>query len=576
MNCQRLFLLMGLVLALFTVLLGRIFCFQVITGEEISRQAAAMHTQKIPLREQARGDIFDRNLQPLTNTDTSTALFICSDMLRRNLEVPGEEYPAPDDSGYYDQLSASIAAATPGLTAEEIKAILRAARPESGFVMIKKGLEQAQIDHITQAALPGMILAPFTERYGHDGFCAHILGYTEQGREGEGRSGIEKRYDHILRGAAGGPQMVAVVDARGRTIPGLTGKMQAVRKECNAVVLTIDSRIQAVAEKAMNHRAEKGAAVVMDIHSKEILAMVSRPGFDPYNVDEAIIFDGRSPLTNRALCSYYPGSLFKILSSAAALEEGLVDFDDRFLCTGCYVFNDQVAISCLKKEGHGVLRFDEAFARSCNPAFIQLGLRLGRNRLLQYAQKLHLTDETLLGYQDRGMGSYIKIDGGAAAIGNVSLGQQGVMVTPLQVASLLATVADGGIWGAPSLVKYTLDQAGERTPVPAGERLQAMSPPTAAKLRQLLEKVVEEGTGRAAAIAETRVAGKTATSQTGRMVGPDDEALNTWFAGYLPAGNPRWAIVVMVEEGSSGAQNCAPIFRDISRGILQYYQLSHD
>lgn len=145
------------------------------------------------------------------------------------------------------------------------------------------------------------------------------------------------------------------------------------------------------------------------------------------------------------------------------------------------------------------------------------------------------------------------------------------MVTPLQIASLLATVADNGVWAYPSLVKYTIDQDGHRTTVTSGERQQVISPSTAAKLRVLLEKVVQEGTGRTAAIPEAPVAGKTATSQTGRMISENEEALNTWFAGYLPADEPRWVVVVLVEEGRSGSENCAPIFRDISQGILQYY-----
>ncbi|MEQ8201840.1 MAG: penicillin-binding protein 2 [Syntrophomonadaceae bacterium] len=570
MNYQRLFLLMGLILSLFTALLGRLFYFQAIQGEEISRQATAMRSQKTELWEQPRGDILDRNLQPLTNANTSTALFLSTDMVRRNIEAREEENPGSAETEYYEQLCASIAGMVKGMSAAEIKAVIQAGCTQSNFVMIKRGLDPAEIEQLTAAAWPGLVLAPFTERYGHDGFCVHVLGYTDHSQVGTGKSGIEKRYDDLLRSEAGAPQLVSVVDARGQTIPGLAGKIQLSGEEPSAVVLTIDRRIQEVVERAMDNRAERGAAVVMDIHSKEVLAMVSRPVFDPYRVDAAIVFDGRSPLTNRVLSSYYPGSLFKILLSAAALEEGVVHFDDKFNCQGKYVFNDQVAISCLKKEGHGILRFDEAFARSCNPSFIEVGLRLGRNRLLHYVEKVHLTDETLLGYEAGGMGSYVKIDGGGAAIGNASLGQQGVMVTPLQIASLVATVADEGVWAAPSLVKYTLDRSGHRVPIPGGERLQVISPPTAAKVRLLLEKVVQEGTGRAAAIPETRVAGKTATSQTGRMVSEDTEALNTWFAGYLPAENPRWAIVVMVEEGSSGAQNCAPIFRDIGRGILQY------
>lgn len=571
MNYQRLFLFMGLILSLFTALWGRIFYFQVIRGEEISLAATVMRSQRIELREQQRGDILDRNRQPLTSTNTSTALFLSPDLVKRDIEARQKEAPGLTETEYYKQLAASMAAVATGLSGENVKAIVQAALPQSHFVMIKQGLEQAEIQHLTEAALPGLVLAPFNERYGHEGFCAHVLGYTDRSQEGAGKSGIEKSYDYVLRGAVGAPQMVSVVDARGRAIPGLTGKLQASGEERGAVVLTIDRRIQEVAEKAMDYRAERGAAVVIDTHSKEILAMVSRPAFDPYGVDEAIVFDGRSPLTNRALSSYYPGSLFKVLLTAAALEEGLVDFDDQYNCSGQYVFNDQVAISCLKKEGHGLLRFEEAFARSCNPSFIEVGLRLGRTRLLYYVDKMHFIDETLLGYESIAPGSYVKIDGGAAAMGNASLGQQGVMVTPLQIASLLATVADDGVWAAPSLVKYTLDQDGHRTPVPGGERIQVISPSTAAQLRLLMEQVVENGTGRAAAIPETRVAGKTATSQTGQMTSEDEEALNTWFAGYLPADKPRWAIVVMVEEGSSGAENCAPIFRDISQGILQYY-----
>lgn len=571
MNYQRLFLFMGLILSLFTALWGRIFYFQVIRGEEISLAATVMRSQRIELREQQRGDILDRNRQPLTSTNTSTALFLSPDLVKRDIEARQKEAPGLTETEYYKQLAASMAAVATGLSGENVKAIVQAALPQSHFVMIKQGLEQAEIQHLTEAALPGLVLAPFNERYGHEGFCAHVLGYTDRSQEGAGKSGIEKSYDYVLRGAVGAPQMVSVVDARGRAIPGLTGKLQASGEERGAVVLTIDRRIQEVAEKAMDYRAERGAAVVIDTHSKEILAMVSRPAFDPYGVDEAIVFDGRSPLTNRALSSYYPGSLFKVLLTAAALEEGLVDFDDQYNCSGQYVFNDQVAISCLKKEGHGLLRFEEAFARSCNPSFIEVGLRLGRTRLLYYVDKMHFIDETLLGYESIAPGSYVKIDGGAAAMGNASLGQQGVMVTPLQIASLLATVADDGVWAAPSLVKYTLDQDGHRTPVPGGERIQVISPSTTAQLRLLMEQVVENGTGRAAAIPETRVAGKTATSQTGQMTSEDEEALNTWFAGYLPADKPRWAIVVMVEEGSSGAENCAPIFRDISQGILQYY-----
>jgi peptidoglycan glycosyltransferase/penicillin-binding protein 2 len=184
---------------------------------------------------------------------------------------------------------------------------------------------------------------------------------------------------------------------------------------------------------------------------------------------------------------------------------------------------------------------------------------------------MHITDETIIGYNPGNIGTYVKIDGGNIALGNASLGQEGVMISPVQIASLLCTVADNGYWASPSLVQYTIDQNGKKEMIPKGERQQVITADTAGKVKQLLEKVVEEGTGKPAAIPEGRVAGKTATSQTGRMLSADEEVLNTWFAGYFPAEKPRWAIVVMAEEGSSGAQNCAPVFKDISRGILNFF-----
>jgi peptidoglycan glycosyltransferase/penicillin-binding protein 2 len=145
------------------------------------------------------------------------------------------------------------------------------------------------------------------------------------------------------------------------------------------------------------------------------------------------------------------------------------------------------------------------------------------------------------------------------------------MLTPVQIASFISTIADDGYWAAPSLVQFTIDQNGQKEMLPKGERQQVITADTAQSVRKLLEQVVEEGTGKPAAIPEGRVAGKTATSQTGRMKSGDKEVLNTWFAGYIPAERPRWAIVVLAEEGSSGAQNCAPVFKDISRGILKFF-----
>jgi len=568
---KRMMLLMSLILAMFLALLGRIFYYQIIRGEDISRAAVAMRSQQVELREYNRGDILDRNLSPLTNTRTSTAVYCLPGLLEREANInrsqPGDQ--SGQDKIWQD-LARFLAQVLTDKNEQEILAEIKKAAPGEQFARIDDKLTLQEIEKINAANQVGLVIAPVINRYREDGFCAHLLGYAIKGMSGEGKSGIEKAYNNILQGNSSSQELVSVLDARGNPILGLTGKLKNESNQEGSVVLTIDKRIQEVVEQAMDKRVVKGAVVVMDIHSKEILAMASRPTFNPDQISDIIAFDSRSTLTNRALSKYNPGSLFKILLSSAAIEEGVVSMDEQFNCTGKYVFNDQVTINCWKDSGHGSLTFSQAFANSCNPTFIKVGLRLGRKQILNYVDKLHLTDETIIGYDPGLMGTYVKIDGGEPALGNASLGQEGVMISPVQIASLLSTVADGGFWAPPSLVLYTVDQKGNKHVLEKGEREQVVSSDTAGKVRRLLEKVVEEGTGKTAAIPEVQAAGKTATCQTGRMKSADEEILNTWFAGYLPANQPRWAIVVMSEEGSSGSENCAPVFRDISRGILQF------
>lgn len=571
MSQKRMMLLMSLFLAIFLTLLGRIFYYQIIDGENISRAAVAMRSRQIELRDYSRGDILDRNLSPLTNTRTSTAVYCLPELIAREGNVNGGQ--AGDQISkdkLWQDLAQFLAQELKSKSEQEILAEIKNASRGTKFARIDDNLSSQQIEKINAAHQAGLVIAPEIYRYREDGFCAHLLGYASKGNNGEGQSGIEKAYNNILQGTHSSQELVSVLDARGNPIQGLTGKLKNEPGQQGSVVLTIDKRIQEVVEQAMNKRVVKGAVVVMDIHNKEILAMASRPTYNPDQISDIIDFDSRSTLTNRALSRYNPGSLFKILLSAAAIEEGIVSMNEQFNCTGKYVFNDQVAINCWKEGGHGSLTFSQAFANSCNPTFIKVGLRLGRKQILNHVNKLHLTDETIIGYDPGPIGTYVKIAGGEPAIGNASLGQEGVMISPVQIASLVSVVADGGVWAPPSLVRYTVDQKGVKHILEKGERLPVVSSETAGKVRQLMEKCVAEGTGKTAAIPEVQVAGKTATSQTGRMKSADDEILNTWFAGYLPANQPRWAIVVMSEEGSSGSENCAPVFKDISQGILQF------
>jgi penicillin-binding protein 2 len=581
------------------VLLAKLGYYQVIKGQEIARQAVAMRSRQVELKEYSRGEILDRNLLPITGTETETAVYcLPREMIRNNsgdtdnhwspetkseeqaiiraarvlAEVIGNKRAGTDPSYLASDNNSNNVAANQQLYTE-LKQALKTGKP---FVRIATNLTPEEIARINSSQLSGVVIAPMIRRYPEDGFMAHLLGYSSGGANNEGISGLEKCYDDVLKQKTGSHTLTSVLDARGIAIQGLMFKLRNEQdRHQGAVVLTIDKRIQEIVEQAMNERVKTGAVVIMDVSSKEILAMASRPTFNPYEVDKIVQGGEDGSLNNRALMAYHPGSLFKILVAAAALEEKLVSLEEQFNCQGEYVFNDQVSIPCLREKGHGELNFSQAFALSCNPSFIETGLRLTRTSLIDYADRLYLTDENLLGYGNYKAGSYITIENVDPAVGNACLGQEGVMLTPLQICSMVATIADNGKYAPPMVVRYTVDHEGTKKTLTRPDKEQVLSPETAQTVQQLMQKVVTEGTGKTAALTEVGVAGKTATSQTGNIDSEGNEKLNTWFAGFFPADNPRWAIVVLVEGGKSGAENAAPVFKEIVYQMLNTSSLLH-
>ncbi|HWQ76037.1 MAG TPA: penicillin-binding protein 2 [Syntrophomonas sp.] len=555
---KRINFMMGFFLVMSALLLSKLFYYQIVKGEELTAQVVNMRSQSVPMREFARGDILDRNQQPLTQYTGSYSLYCRLQAI-----------PAPNGSRIAGcrELAAWLAPRLDRGDEQEIAgALIKASGQGKQLLQVKPDLSDAEVIRLQQVSHPALEMVPQLKRYRQDGFLAHVIGYVESGGT-EGQAGIEKSYNSLLQHSESGQRIRLMQDGRGQAIPGLGLKINSTGNGKDAVVLTIDARVQQLAESNMNKSIARGAVVVMDVHSKEILAMASRPTYNQYRVDEYLT-DLQSPLMNRALSSYYPGSLFKILVSTALVENNMVKPGEKFNCSGKYVFNDQLSISCWKEEGHGEVSFEQALAQSCNPTFITLGSRLGKDRLLEYVDRLHLLDPEIIGMTDQQTDSYVRIDAGNAALANACLGQEGVMLTPVQIVSLLATVADDGYWAPPRMVKYTLDEKGSRKEFASAPGEQVISANAASKVQSMLELVVAAGTGQSARLPGIGVAGKTATSQTGRIKTDGEEVLNTWFAGYLPADQPRWAIVILAEEGKSGAENCAPVFKAIAQGLL--------
>ncbi|QGT98911.1 hypothetical protein SYNTR_0318 [Candidatus Syntrophocurvum alkaliphilum] len=576
MRTSRAFIMLTIFLFIFSSLLGRVFYIQIIKGEEMASQAAAMRSRQIELKEYERGEIFDRNLMPLTSNVVAAAVY-CLPGVIRNQHSP----PSSDDE-HLKNYGFKIVSSFLGKVLEDKKQdeifnmLLSGYESNQSFVRIDSNLSIEEIELINNSQFSGVVVAPILKRYSEDGFLGHILGYVSGGRNPKGKSGLELEYDEILSKSPSSQELITVLDARGLSIQGLMFKLRNEQnQDKGSIVLTIDKRIQEIVEKAMDDGIEKGAVLVLDAETKEILALANRPTYNPYKIADTISIDTNSSLVNRALTRYYPGSLFKVAVVTAALEEGIIKPDERYLCDGKYWFNENISITCWDKDGHGDLDLEKAFAMSCNPTFIDIGIRLGHQTLLQYVDLFQLTNESITGYTQQRAGSYVDISSSNPAIGNASIGQQGVKLTPLQIANLFATIADDGSWKAPSLVRSITDYDGNKDMLNKETKAQIISKDTAQKVKEMLEKVVIDGTGQNAALAEVQVAGKTATSQTGMVNENNEEILNAWFAGYFPANNPEWVVVVLAEDGRSGSQDAAPVFKDIARGILNYFPTHH-
>lgn len=566
---RRVYLMMVFILVLFLVLLGRFVWIQLYRGEELAAQAVALRTRQIEMKEYPRGQILDRNRVPLTDSTITSALYGIPDEMVKNTSKSSS--PTGSDNQDRDEVMYKLGSILYTRNVDGIKSTLQQAiATGKPVVRLVSDLTTDEVRRINASGLAGLIVAPEIKRYRPDGFAVHLLGYVGGGNPVQGLAGLEKYYDSLLHEQNQAARLTSIQDARGLAIKGLMFKVQGEDEvPRGSLVLTIDKRLQQTVEDVMNKRVGKGAVVVMDVQTKQILAMASRPYYNPYNVETAIEKGQNGSLNNRALLSYPPGSLFKLLIATAALEEGKVKTNEVFVCNGEHRFNPQVAISCWKKEGHGKIRFDDAFAQSCNCVFIDTGLRLGRERLMHYVRQLHLDDERIDGFNCGQAGTGVLIEGGDAALGNASIGQQGVMLSPVQLCSLVSTIADNGVWGRPSLVSYTIDSSGGKKSYTNTERFQVIRPDTAKKIRSLMAKTVSQGTGQSAAPAEIGAAGKTGTGQTGNIGRDKKELLNTWFAGYFPVEQPRWAVVVLVEEGRSGAEDAAPVFKDIAARIVK-------
>lgn len=408
------------------------------------------------------------------------------------------------------------------------------------------------------------------ERYEEEQPAVHLIGYISPD-EKKGVSGIEKSFDELLSKNSGKISVSFGVDGTGKALIGEGISINDENYNSPAgIMLTLDKRLQKIAETALDtYDIEMGAVVVLKADTSEILALASRPIFDPNNPSASLKAEN-APFLNRALMAYSVGSVFKPVVASAAIESGINE-DLQSECKG-YVQIGNNRFRCYNRSGHGVLDMAGAIAESCNTYFIELAAQVGYEKVYSMATAF-------------GFGREIKLSDGLvsaagsipeeselispAALANFSFGQGKLLATPLQIAAMYAAIANGGYYREPYVLMSMLDEKGNEYAYympPSADRI--MKESTAKRVSALLKETVDNGNGATAKPDNATAAGKTATAQTGQYEN-GKELVVTWFAGYFPAEEPEYVIVVMKEKGSTSTKDCPPVFKYIADMIIK-------
>ncbi|MBR5518778.1 MAG: penicillin-binding protein 2 [Clostridia bacterium] len=389
--------------------------------------------------------------------------------------------------------------------------------------------------------------------------CSHIIGYISA--DGKG-SGIEGAFDYVLSSDKTS-RISYIKDINNQKIS--SGYSIDVEKSYKGVCLTVDYHIQEIVENAMDFYGVKGAVVVADCKSGEVLAMASRPNYHAANLEKFL--DGTDgELVNKAICAYNPGSVFKIAVASAFLENHYND-EMNFECNGKTVI-DGVEFVCHKEEGHGVQTLEQAFANSCNCAFYNLGNTVGIDDIYDFSVGFGFGKEVFcINGIAESVGTVPSTAHSRAEVANVSIGQGDVMVTPLQIADMLCTICNGGVRNQLTLIRGVVDDKGNCVTTDGTQLGRVITETTARRMMDMMNAAVEYGTGMSAQLDGCLAGGKTGSAETGWL--KDGKMMQQgWFAGYFPTQNPRYVCVVMVENGISGSDSACPIFKKIGNDMV--------
>lgn len=414
-------------------------------------------------------------------------------------------------------------------------------------------------------------------RYGDYPIAVHTIGYINGA--GDGVDGAEKAFDGILKRGGDSSSILCRVCANGKIQIGSEPTEYLEQGTHEGIRLTLDADIQRICEDVAAALLPRGAIVVLESSTAKVLANVSMPQYDPENVQESIRKQDTA-LLDRTVSAYNVGSVFKPFLAALALEEG-IDPAETYECRGYIEVNGHI-YECAHQTAHGVVDMQGALEKSCNCYFIQLGKKLDLDRLCDMAALLGFGEATPLGGGLAAAAGYFPTRetlNNTGELATFSFGQGQLLATPIQIAAYFNTFANDGVYLSPTLAQGIQDtDTGALTEDwyhPSKIRL--LSGTNNEKLKQMLIGVVEEGLAKKAKPAFETAAGKTGTAQTGRF-GKDEngdrtELYNSWFAGFYPAENPRYTIVILKDDVTRASDDCTEIFAQLCNRLYFYDEL---
>jgi cell division protein FtsI (penicillin-binding protein 3) len=527
----------------------RLVVLQVIESPAYERLASRQRETAIefPAR---RGAIFDRNGKSLAVSVDLQTIYTDPALVGSSLRTAQKLAPALDRRVF------------------GLKDVLEGDPATSRFEYVARQVRPQVADAVEALELPGIYMKPEPKRFYPNGsVAAQVLGFV--GTDGVGLAGVEAQFEDALKGRPG--RMMVEQDPAGRALP-QAGLIYERPSPGRSLYLTIDKDIQyqtqlALENAARAYRAKGGTAVVMRPGTGEVLAMASTPGFDPNDFSEA----PEAAYRNRAVSDVFePGSSYKFVTVAAALEEGVVKPGTKFVVPYSFPYADRVFHD---SHYHATERMSvaEIIEQSSNVGTIKIGLELGGARLDEYVRKFGFGTASGLDFPGESPGIVLdRKQWSGTSIATIPIGQ-GIAVTTIQMASAYAALANGGVWVEPRLVAATVDEDGGVTRSPAPSRRRVVSTSTARKMTWILRNVVARGTGIQAQVPGYRIAGKTGTAQKPLPSGGYGNSYVASFAGYAPVENPALVAVVMLDDPTPiwGGATAAPTFRTIAGYALR-------